>query len=93
MSDIALTNVGQGNGMRKNDDSGEQWILLDSPRGKILLVEYWRSAHYDSTEMSSEDASLTRDELIRISEDVGDLWSDEAPRLDDYVHFDNFIRF
>ena len=89
---MKLKNVGQGENMG-DDDSGEQWVVLESPRGKIVLVEHWFSAHYDSTEISSEDGTLSKDDLLQISERVGDLWRSDAPTLKDYVHFNNMVQF
>jgi len=75
---MQLTNNGQGN---DGHETGFQWMLIGTPYGEIVYLEYFVNGHLDCFEMSTDNANVTEEQMLSISEEVGNLWSEHATEI------------
>ena len=77
-----IRNLGQGDSLDMDSESGEMWMLIDADGDEVVYVETIVRREWDSTTMST-DANLTEEELVWIDEyAVGSLWSSDAPKIE-----------
>jgi len=87
---MQLQNLGEGN---DGHETGFQWMLIGTPYGEVVYYEYFYHGHLDCTEMSTDSPNVTEEQLLEISAEVGNLWSEAATKIKRPNHFAREFRW
>lgn len=70
-----------GHGDHLDGEDCRMWTVIEVDGQKVLVLEQWRKGECERVEVSS-DANFSLDEMVALSEAVGDLDRGSSPKID-----------
>lgn len=85
---MQLTNKGQGERYNYGTSTWCQWMVVGTPFGDVVYVDYVVDTRLSSTEVSTS-SNLDLGLLKEVAKEHENLWSSKAPRIEKPNHLEH----